>query len=223
MPFQRRQVIVDGIRTHYRLYRPRSKVSLPVILFLHGAGESGLDDLAPTTVGIGPAIRRHPDRFPAIVVFPQASHGYGWRGFNLLAATAALDDVENSCSTDHNRVYVTGLSMGGYGTWLLSILQPARFAAIVPICGGFDASAAGVPVNVAARRIANIPEWVFHGQEDDIIPVDRSRWMVRALRAAGAVVRYTEYPNVRHNSWDRAYAEPELMPWMLSRRLTKPA
>jgi predicted peptidase len=213
-------VAVEGVQTTYRVYEPQSDAALPVILFLHGAGESGIDDVAPTTVGLGPAIVRHPERFPAIVVFPQASRGYGWQGFNLSAAVAALDDVERAGNVDRSRVSVTGISMGGYGTWLLAIQQPTRFAAIVPVCGGFDANAAAMPINAAAERIASIPHWVFHGDADNIIPVDRSRSMVRALRAAGAEVRYTEYPDVRHNSWDRAYAEPELMPWILSKKLT---
>ena len=119
--------------------------------------------------------------------------------------------------------------MGGYGTWLLALEQPERFAAAVPVCGGLDrgsavripALAAGSPDRLyarAAQRIAHIPQWVFHGDADNIIPVEESQIMVAALRDAGAEVRYTEYPHVRHNSWDPAYAEPELMPWMLAQK-----
>jgi predicted peptidase len=192
---------------------------MPLILFLHGAGESGTDDERPTTVGIGPAIDAHPERFPALVVFPQASRGYGWRGFNLAAAVAALDDVEERYSVDRGRVYVTGISMGGYGTWLAALQQPERFAAAVPVCGGLDRTSSALSFPQAAQRLAPLPQWVFHGDADDIIPVQTSRAMVRALRAAGgADVRYTEYAGVKHNSWDRAYAEPELMPWLLRQR-----
>lgn len=187
-------------------------------MFLHGAVESGTDDVLPTTVGIGPAIGANPERFPALVVFPQASRGYGWRGFNLAAAVAALDDVENRYSVDRERVYVTGISMGGYGTWLLALESRERFAAIVPVCGGLDRTSSTLGFPQAARRLASLPQWVFHGDADDVIPVQTSRAMVRALRAAGADVRYTEYPGVRHNSWDRAYAEAELMPWLLGQR-----
>jgi len=165
-------------------------------------------------VGLGPAVVRDPSHFPALIVFPQASHGYGWRGRNLADAVAALDDVIANFSCDIARVYVTGISMGGYGAWLLAWQHPERFAAVVPVCGGLD-RVAGSPA-AAARRLAKIPHWVFHGADDDIIPVTESREMVAALRAAGASeVRYTEYAGVRHNSWDLAYGEGELVGWML--------
>ena len=219
--FTRREVIVQGTRTVFQLFKPSSAgndAALPVILFLHGAGESGADGKRQTTVGIGPAIKRDPLRFPALVVFPQASKGYGWRGFNLAAAFAALDDVMKAYDVDEARVYITGLSMGGYGTWAAALAQPERFAAIVPVCGGLD-FATGSTIPDAASRLARVPHWVFHGAADEIIPVTESRAMVDALRTAGADIRYTEYAAVRHNSWDRAYAEEELMPWMLSQRL----
>lgn len=220
---RKREVTVDRTRTIYQVYEPPGLTeAVPVILFLHGAGESGIDGRRQTTVGIGPAIAAGPECFPALVVFPQASHRQGWRDFDLDAAAAALDDVTSAYSIDRNRVYLTGISMGGYGTWLLAMQQPERFAAAVPVCGGFDrAAAAHVGIATfadAVNRLAPIPQWVFHGDADDIIPVEQSRVMVQALRAAGANVRYTEYPGVRHNSWDRAYAEPELMPWMLAQR-----
>jgi predicted peptidase len=231
--FHTRTVMVEGVQTTYRVYEPEPSAALaqplPVILFLHGAGESGIDGLAQTKVGLGPAIVRDPDRFPALVVFPQASRGYGWSGFNLDAAVAALDEVESESDTDRRRVYVTGISMGGYGTWAAVLQQPDWFAAAVPVCGGLDARTAvqSQVIQVApreqlyeqaARRLARVPHWIFHGDADNIIPVTESREMVRALRAAGADVRYTEYAGVRHNSWDRAYAEPELLPWMLRQR-----
>lgn len=227
--FSQRQVEVEGEATTYSLYEPAELAGdgrPPVILFLHGAGESGNDGVAPTTVGLGPAIGRNPASWPALVVFPQASRGYGWRGFNMSAALAALADVEAIHGTDIDRVYVTGISMGGYGTWLTAVLQPDRFAAIVPICGGLDGAAAihagaldaassRSSYEHAARRLRSVPQWAFHGDADDVIPVQESRSMIGALRAAGANARYTEYAGVRHNSWDRAYAEPELAPWLL--------
>jgi predicted peptidase len=213
--FTRREVLVQGVRTVYQIFKPPlDDAAPPVILFLHGAGESGADGLRPTTVGVGPAILREPSRFPAIVVFPQASKGYGWRGFNLSAAFAALDDVMHAYDGDVHRVYATGISMGGYGAWAAALAQPERFAALVPVCGGLDFTT-GVTIPDAASRLANIPHWVFHGSADDIIPVTESRAMVDALRTAGANVRYTEYLGVRHNSWDRAYADEGLMPWLL--------
>lgn len=218
--FVRREVVVAGTRTIYQVYEPpaidRGAV-LPVVLFLHGAGESGSDGIAPATVGLGPALRR--SSIPALAVFPQASVGYGWRGFNLQAAIAALDDVEQNYRVDPARVYVTGISMGGYGTWRIALEQPARFAALVPVCGGLDVRGASLATHAdAARILASIPQWVFHGDADDIIPVEESRRMVEALQREGANVRYTEYRGVRHNSWDRAYAEPELFAWLLQQR-----
>jgi predicted peptidase len=225
--FKAREVTVAGQVTQYRIHEPATGGRLPVILFLHGAGESGRDGVRQTTVGLGPAVQKNPERWPALVVFPQASRGYGWRGFNLAAAVAALQDVEQHYETDPDRVYVTGISMGGYGTWLAALLEPSRFAAIVPICGGLDAatavSAGALTGKVwpelyggAAKTLKHVPQWVFHGDADDIIPVDESRAMVGALKAAGADVRYSEYPGVRHNSWDPAYAEPELPAWLLA-------
>lgn len=216
--FTRREVFVRDTRTTYQLFKPRNiEPPLPAILFLHGAGESGRDGIKPTTVGIGPAIGKDPARFPALVVFPQASRGYGWRGFNLECAIAALDDAVNAYEVDEDRVYLTGISMGGYGTWTLALAQPRRFAALVPVCGGLDFTS-GFTIPDAASRIAHIRQWAFHGDADDIIPVTESRAMVDALRTAGGSINYTEYEGVRHNSWDRAYAEPELMPWLLAQR-----
>jgi predicted peptidase len=209
-PFTRRET--------YQLYEPQLDGPLPVILFLHGAGESGSDGVLPTTVGIGPAVVREPERFPALIVFPQASRGYGWQGFNLDTAVAALDDVAKNFAIDEDRVYVTGISMGGYGAWQLASMHPERFAAAVPICGGVRGSH-----ERAAQRLARMPQWIFHGDADDIIKVSESRMMVAALRNAGAPIRYTEYAGVRHNSWDRAYAEPELLPWLLAQRLSSRA
>lgn len=184
----------------------------PVILFLHGAGEGGLDGLAQTKVGLGPAIRKNPERFPAIAVFPQSPPRMPWRGTSARHALDALEQTIEELSGDRDRLYLTGISMGGYGTWYLAMLEPERWAAIAPVCGG----AGNVPL--AAQRLAAMPIHVFHGALDDIIPVSESREIVEALRALGSDVRYTEYPRLRHNSWDRAYGEPELMPWMLAQR-----
>jgi predicted peptidase len=219
MLFHERTIDVEGTPSIYRVYLPPDgKPAMPLILFLHGRGESGDDGLKPTTVGIGPAIERDPRRFPALVVFPQASETYGWRSWNLFAAVAALDDAEQTYDIDLDRVYVTGLSMGGFGTWAIASLYPKRFAAVVPICGGFDGTATQMRRREAAALLAGVPQWAFHGDADDIVTVEHSRGMVEALRAAGSTIRYTEYAGVKHNSWDRAYAEPELLPWMLAQR-----
>ena len=219
MLFRKREVAVEGTRTIYRVHEPPIDSPLPLIFFLHGRGEMGSDGLAQTTVGIGPAIEGDPDRFPALVVFPQASDpNYGWRGFNLAAAVAALDDAEQHYDVDRDRVSITGLSMGGFGTWAIAALHPERFAAIVPVCGGFDGTATKMRADEGVARIKSIPHWVFHGDVDKVVTVEHSRRMVNKLRDAGADVRYTEYHGVAHNSWDRAYADPDLLPWMLAQR-----
>ncbi|HEY0159760.1 MAG TPA: prolyl oligopeptidase family serine peptidase [Thermoanaerobaculia bacterium] len=201
----------------FQLYLPPDLPSSPpVVLFLHGAGEGGLDGFLQTTVGLGPAMLKDPTRFPLVGVFPQSPPRIPWRGQSIEHAVRALEATLDELRCDRDRVYLTGISMGGYGTWHLATAQPARFAAIVPICGG------SASPELTAERLADVPAWVFHGDRDNIIPVEESRDVVAALRARGSNVRYTEYRNVRHNSWDPAYAEPELMPWLLAQRRTPP-
>jgi predicted peptidase len=185
------------------------------VLFLHGAGEGGTDNLAQTKVGLGRAIRNDPSRFPLIGVFPQSPPRVPWRGASVEHAVRALEATLDEFNTDRDRVYLTGISMGGYGTLHLATAQPERFAAIVPVCGG------SANPELTAERLATMPMWVFHGDLDNIIPVEESRDVVEALRARGSSVRYTEYEGVKHNSWDPAYAEPELIPWLLAQRKTR--
>jgi len=234
--FLNRVVTVTGVDYRYQVYVPPSwskKQKWPVILFLHGAGERGDDGLIQTEVGIGTAIPRHQDRFPAIVVMPQCRAKVWWLDASMEAqALRALDDAMKEFKGDPARVYLTGLSMGGYATWDLGAKATGRFAALVPICGGVilpvhvtgrepgmpPAEATGDPYAASAHSIGTTPVWAFHG-DDPVVPVTESRKLVEALRAAGGNVRYTEYPGVGHNSWEEAYAEPELMPWLLAQRL----
>lgn len=206
----------------------------PVILFLHGAGERGDDGLLQTDVGIGHALRTHAVDWPLVVVMPQCRRDKVWTDPDMQAqALAALDESMKEFHGDHKRVYLTGLSMGGYGTWDLATKFPPRFAALVVICGGIeplkdwprlrvtlaDDPKIADPFAEAARRIGKIPVWIFHGAADPAVPVEQSRKMVAALKAVNDNVRYTEYPGVGHNSWDAAYAEPELAKWLLGRKL----
>jgi predicted peptidase len=180
----------------------------PVILFLHGAGETGSDGQAQVKVGLGKAIKDKKEKFPFIVVFPQAQKK-GWRaeGDEAKRALEILDEVQKNYKTDRKRVYLTGLSMGGFGTWSLAAAFPDRWAAIAPICGGGDTK--------SAEKIKNIPCWCFHGDADTAVNVKLSRAMIKALKDAGGSPRYDEYPGVGHNSWDRAYATAELYDWFL--------
>ena len=184
----------------------------PVILFLHGAGERGTDGVRHTRVGIGPALAQFPWRYQAIVVMPQCPAGVQWAPAELEGALAALEAVRESARVDAGRIYLSGISMGGFGAFALAARYPSRFAAVVPICGWGDPA-------TMSRPLARMPTWVFHGADDDIVPVTYSREMVAALRAVGNDrVRYTEYRSVRHESWDMAYADAELPTWLLRQR-----
>jgi predicted peptidase len=182
----------------------------PVMLFLHGAGERGRDGFMQAEVGIGPALRRFPERFPMVVVMPQCPSAMSWSRLH----NQMIKSIETALLQYHgdpNRVLLSGVSMGGYGTWELASRHPNRFSAIIPICGG------GEPKEMA-RSLANIPIWAFHGALDEIVPPSESRNMINAIRSSGGIdVRYTEYPDVAHESWDRAYSDPDLPRWMLSK------
>jgi len=230
--FLDRSVTVEGRAYKFQVFVPEDwtpKKKWPVILFLHGAGERGDDGLVQTEVGLGSAIRQMRSRFPAIVVMPQCRKEGWWPNAPMdEVAMQALEQSEKEFHGDPRRVYLTGLSMGGYGTWRLAGKYPRRFAAIVPICGGIILPHPGSdpgaqdkkPYEDAAKKIGSgTPVWIFHGGDDDTVPVTESRRMAEAMKALGAEVRYTEYAGVGHDSWDKAYAEPELITWMLSKSL----
>ena len=177
----------------------------PLILFLHGAGERG-SDLAKVKVHGPPKIVEKKKDFPFIVVSPQCPAGEWWDPFKL---TALLDGVTAAYRVDPARVYLTGLSMGGFGTWELAMRMPHRFAAIAPICGG------GNPT-MAAFRLRDMPVWVFHGDADPVVNVKLSDDMVAALKKAGNEVKYTRYEGVGHDSWTKSYDNDELYAWFLA-------
>jgi predicted peptidase len=181
----------------------------PLILFLHGAGERGDDGERPVKQGIGNAIKfkEGESRFPCFVIFPQCRIKGTWQagGPDATRALGILDEVEKTYKIDRKRVYLTGLSMGGFGTWSLAAADPDRWAAIVPICGG------GNPET--ASKIKDIPCWGFCGDQDKLIAGMRTT--IDALKRAGGTPRFSEFPYVGHNSWDSAYVTPELLPWLL--------
>ncbi|WP_420455730.1 prolyl oligopeptidase family serine peptidase [Rubrivirga sp.] len=179
----------------------------PLLLFLHGAGERG-DSLA--LVGVhGPLKERRQGRdLPFVIVAPQVPTGERW---TVGRVAAALDAALATYRIDASRVTLTGLSMGGFGTWEAITQMPERFAAAVPICGG------GLPLGVEAAR--GVPVWAFHGAMDPVVPIASSVGMVGALRQAGGDVRFTVYPDAGHDSWTETYANPEVYEWLLSHRL----
>lgn len=180
-----------------------SKQRWPLVLFLHGAGESGTN-LAKVKTHGPPKIVEVKGPFPFILVSPQ-SRGRGW---DPDALNALLDSVIRQYRVDKDRVYLTGLSMGGFGTWSLAAAHPQRFAAIAPICGG------GNPADAA--KLAHIPTWVFHGAKDNTVPLKRSEEMVEALKAAGGDPKFTVYPDAGHDSWTATYDNPEFYAWLLA-------
>ena len=182
----------------------------PLMLFLHGAGERG-DEIDKVKVHGPPKLVEQGKSLPFIVVSPQCPTGTWWSGPDQVAVlTALLDEIVENYRVDESRVYLTGLSMGGYGTWTLASPYPERFAAIAPICGG------GEPR--MARRLRKMPIWVFHGAKDNTVPVARSEEMVEALKEAGGNVEFTVYPDASHDSWTATYNNPKLYDWFLSHR-----
>jgi predicted peptidase len=198
------------VKTQYLLYLPKdyatSDKKYPLMMFLHGAGESGKDLEMVKKHGPPKLIAADKD-FPFIVVSPQ-SPGRGW---NPEVLNGLLDEIIAKHRVDTDRVYLTGLSMGGYGTWSLAAEHPERFAAIVPICGGGDPD--------DANKLKAIPTWVFHGAKDDAVPLSRSEEMVNALKQAGANPKFTVYPELAHDSWTVTYDNPELYTWLLEQSL----
>jgi len=180
----------------------------PLVVFLHGAGERG-DDLSKAGVHGPPKAVAEGASFPFILVAPQCPADEWWTDQPVLEL---IDHLEESFRVDASRIYLTGLSMGGYGTWHFATAAPHRFAAVAPVCGG------GVPYQM--RRIPHLPVWAFHGDEDRAVPVEESVRLVEALRRHGnESAKLTLYEGVGHDSWTETYANPELYEWLLSHSL----
>ena len=233
--FLDRTATLAGQTFRYQVYVPAdysSRTDWPVILFLHGAGERGSDGLAQTNVGLAAAIRGNPDRFPAIVVFPQVPKDSVWADTPAAAAMTALRQTMSDYRVDADRVYLTGLSMGGRGSWYVAYRNPGVFAAVAPICGWITPSPtftkttvipsdSGPPLAALARQLRGVPIWIFHGEMDRVVPVIGSREPAAALKDADANVRYTEYLGTDHNSWDATYASKEFVTWLFAQRRGK--
>ena len=214
--------IVQGKSSHnYLLYLPKdydSEKTFPLLLFLHGAGERAGDENAangdmnllkvhgpPKQIAAG-------KEFPCVVVSPQCKAGGWWEAAEL---SDLLDHIENEYRIDPNRVYVTGLSMGGFGTWALAAYEPERFAAIAPICGGGNAIA------IRYRKPIRAAVWAFHGTADTVVPLSESQKMVAAIKSTKGTAKLTVYEGVGHDSWTQTYDNEELYTWLFSHRLTR--
>ena len=211
----------------YRLLKPVNPDALdrfPLIVFLHGSGERGSDNEAQikhiSDLALDPKNR---GKYPCYVLAPQCPKRELWAEHNKDGTTIpkptvplqlTIELIEKICRDfpiDKNRIYVTGLSMGGYGVWDLLARFPKKFAAAVPVCGGGDEK--------SAASIKHVPIWAFHGAKDEIVSPRQSRTMIKALQDAGGSPGYTEYPDIGHDSWVQTYREPHLLPWLFSQRL----
>jgi predicted peptidase len=216
----------EGGELPYRLIvPPQAEGPRPVLLFLHGAGERGDDNRRQLIHGKDLLLKAARD-FGCIVVAPQCPAGEKWSVVDwtqdkvtfsdepsepMRLTLLLLDDLAKRYDVDTDRLYIMGLSMGGYGTWDAICREPGRFAAAAPICGGGDPAQASLLVRT--------PVWAFHGDADPVVSVDLTRAMVQAIKDAGGEPKYTEYPGVGHNSWTPAFAEPELLPWLTAQSL----
>jgi predicted peptidase len=204
----------------YWLYVPKNaKKGSPLIFFLHGSGEREGGAKGPHQVGLPPAIAKHQD-FPFYVLIPQFSKQGSWKadGDDAKRAMKILDKVVEEFSIDSKRLYLTGLSMGGNGTWEQAVAYPKKWAAIAPVCPYFQKMGtryAGLS-DEQMQSIKDLPCWCFHGDKDPAVNVVQSRAAMKLLWAAGGHPNYTEFPGVNHNCWDVTYANPELFKWFLA-------
>jgi predicted peptidase len=200
------------VEMNYLLYLPQeydTQETWPLVLFLHGAGERG-DDLNLVKRHGPPKLIAAGKHFPFIVVSPQCPRDSWWEPVSLIAL---LDHLAENYKVDPDRVYVTGLSMGGFGTWRLAAYAPERIAAIAPICGGGE--------KFWARNFSHVPTWAFHGAKDTGVPLERTQMMVDALRDNGGEPKLTVYPEAGHDSWTVTYDNPQLYNWLLQQKRRK--
>lgn len=226
-----------GSTMPYRLFIPPSYDSqraYPLIVYLHGSGGLGNDNRLQISGGNtnGTHVWTKPEvqaAHPAFVLAPQAPEGANWGGPQLTdlspAAQTMLEIVaalEKEFHIDRTRIYLTGQSLGGYGTWDLILRRPGMFAAAVPLCGSGktgDAPFRKVYTPADFAKIKDVPVWVFQGAADSTVPAQGVRETIAALRGVGSKVKYTEYPGVKHQVWERAYLEPALIDWLFAQRL----
>lgn len=208
---------IRALRLNYLRYLPPEHgkdpaQKWPMILFLHGAGERGEDLELVKIHGLAKVVETRD--LPFVIIAPQCPRLHWWSDF-LPLLDDLIQDAIDTLNVDPDRVYLTGMSMGGYGTWHMAVEYPHRFAAIAPICGGGPWM-----YNVRDRicAIQHIPTWVFHGEKDDMVPVWESKRMVEALKACDGDVRLTLYPEATHDSWTETYNNPALYEWFLSNR-----
>jgi len=201
----------DAVNTRFLLYLPEGYNKIdgkkwPLIVFLHGSGERG-DDIEKVKAHGPPKMLETQKDFPFIVVSPQAAAHTNWNSNSL---NVLLDEVIARLAVDVDRIYLTGLSRGGHGTWNMAADHSERFAAIAPVCGAGDVK--------SACQLKNIPIWAFHGDQDTVVRLQDDADMVAAVKACGGDVNFTVYPGVGHDSWTQTYANPALYEWFLQHK-----
>lgn len=220
----------NGRELRYAVYVPRGydpSRPWPLILFLHGSGESGTDGSRQLAQGLPRELVWNPDRWPFIVIIPQKpSQDAEWEQYELELMTM-LAHARREYNVDPTRLVLTGLSQGGHGAWVLDARHPELWAAVTPVCGyaSGHSRAPGVSTSTfseLAEGIKGLPVWAFHGEADDVVPVSETRTMIAALETAGARPRVMVYPGVGHGCWERAYGEPELPGWLLAQHRPLP-
>src|SRR5204862_2816785 len=190
----------------------------PLMLFLHGSGERGTDIWKVATHGPPKKVTEDAE-FPFILVSPQCPEHRIWSNDELIGL---LDEITRKYAVDLNRVYLTGLSMGGYGAWNLGLAYPEKFAALAPICGGGDLINAILSIRERPEALKSLGVWAFHGAKDPVVPLSESQRMVDFLKKlAGKDVKLTVYPEAQHDSWTQTYDNPELYKWLLEQRRTR--
>jgi predicted esterase len=229
--FLNRKVELHGVTYRFQVYLPEDfrrddRKQWPVILFLHGRGERGSEGMWQTQIALPQAVRDHPERWPFVIVMPQCPVSNYWTDPEMLAmAMATLDQESAEFHADPERTYLTGISLGGYGVWELARLYPHRWAAIAIASSGIFWSyaperwqqASTLPAEYA-QALGRTPVWLFHGTEDNVVPSRESELMFEALKAANGHVRLWLFQGLKHDSWTRAFLEPELPRWLLAHR-----
>jgi len=219
------QKVKTPLACQYLLFLPKDYTSRragrwPLILFLHGAGERGANIWRADMHGPAKYIAAHPD-FPFIVLTPLCPSNQVWSGGILCGL---LDEAAKEYRVDTNRVYLTGLSMGGFGVWDLALAMPERFAAVIPIAGGGNdlpivLANTGFDSREQVNALKSLAFWAFHGAKDNVVAPDESERMITALQRLGAAeAKITIYPDATHNSWERTYNNPEIYDWLLQHK-----
>jgi predicted peptidase len=218
---ENRFVEIDAETYNYQIYTPHDAQNLkdlPVIVFLHGIRERGHDGFLPSEGAAGNLIKQYFSRVPAIMMLPQCRPNRFWSDPLMdEMVMRSLDKTAGEFGADTSRVYMVGVSMGGYGAFHFASRYPEKFAALVSICGGSPIMS-GDRFDSLARKIGKTPAWLFHGADDRIVPVTESRQIAAALEKHGGNVKYNEYAGVGHNVWLNVLSERELLPWLLAQK-----